>query len=183
MTWDTTMTTMLRVLVNDTEATQVYTDDRIKQILVVAAQLVTLEVTFDNTYTVTIGVAAAASDISPDPVALDDDPMINLTVLRAACITDFSTFRTKALQSGIEAKCGPATLKTLKHLDGFKQLLDSGPCAAYEIVKQNWVLGNGELCRAIMTPFVSNSFDPRGLSSGGANHGLQRGRYYMDDWS
>ena len=160
MAWEETMTTMLRVLVNDTESPQTYTDDRMKQILVVAAQYVDMELSFDYSYTITVGATAAESDIAPDPVALDDDPFVNLTVMKAACITDFSTFRTKALQAGVKAKCGPAVLDTLKHLDGFKQLLEFGPCQAYQAMKDNWVFGNGELCRAILSPFVSNDFDP-----------------------
>jgi len=178
MAWQDTMIPMLRTLVNDVDSTPTYSDGRMEQIIVTAAQFVTLEVTFDNTYTIDI----PAVSISPDPVGVSDDPFINLVTLKAACITDLSTFRTKALQSGIKAKCGPATLETLKHLDGFKQLLEIGPCAAYETCKQNWVLGNGQLVRAIMSPFVSNSFDPRSLHPGAAYSGLQRGRYYMDDW-
>ncbi len=178
MSWDITMTTMLRVLVNDTEATQIYTDDRLKQILVVAAQYVDMEITFDNTYTITVGATAAASDISPDPVSLDDDPFVNFVVLKAACITDLSTFRTKALMSGIKARCGPVVLETMKHMDGFKELLTLGPCAAYNTAKDNWVFGNGELVRAILSPFVSNDFDPRNLPQSG--YGRGRGGFGYD---
>ena len=178
MAWDITMTTMLRVFINDTESPQTYTDDRLKQVLIVAAQYVNMELNFDNTYTITIGATADASNISPDPVSLSDDSFTNFTVLKAACIADFSTFRTKALQAGVKAKCGPAVLDTIKHLDGFKELLNNGPCKAYEIAKKNWVFGNGELIKAVLSPFISNSFDPASLAMSGGWQGTHRGGQY-----
>lgn len=188
MAWQDTMIIMLRILVNDVEDTPTYSDSRMEQILTVSAMYVNQEMDFDNTYTVDV----VSPDISPDPVGVNDIAFINFVVLKAACITDFSTFRTKALQSGIKAKCGPATLETTKHLDGFKQLLESGPCQAYEALKQNWVFGDGRLIKAIMSPFVSNDFDPQGLASSCGNYGGHRGgqydgfgggggNYYMND--
>jgi len=174
MAWDDTMTTMLRVMINDTEATQTYTDDRLKQMLVVAAQYVDMEMDFDNTYTITVGATASASTISPDPVGVGDDPFVNFTVLKAACLADLSTFRTRALMAGVKAKCGPAVLETMKHIDGFKELLTQGPCAAYEKLKQNWTFGDARLIHAVLSPFVSNDFDPTSLSAGSDPPELQR---------
>lgn len=167
MAWQDDMVMMLRILVSDMDSTPTYSDGRMEQILVVAAQYVQMELTFDNTYTIDL----AGVGISPDPTALSDDPFVNLTVMKAACITDFSTFRTQALQAGVKVKCGPAVLDTVKRIDGFKQLLESGPCAAYEVLKDNWAFGNGELCKAILGPFVSNDFDPQSLGgTGGYTH-------------
>ena len=162
MAWQDTMIPMLRVLISDLSGTPTYSDERLEQMLVVSAQYVTLEITFATTYTITI----SSCTISPDPIGLDDDAFANFVVLKAACLTDWSTFRTKALISGIKARCGPAILDTVKHLDGFKQLLEQGPCAAYTALKDNYVFGNAQLIKAVLSPFVSNDFDPRSLAPG-----------------
>ncbi len=153
---------MMRVLIDDSDpATYSYTDTRIEQILVVAAQYVQHEISFTTTYTIDIGTP----DITPDPTvtATKDDPFTNFTVLKAACLTDWSTFRQKALISGVKARCGPVILETLKHMDGFKTLLEEGPCAAYEELKKDWQYGNVNVIKAILSPFVGNSFDPRSI--------------------
>ena len=130
-----------------------------QQMLVVAATYVNIELSFDYTYTIEIDTP----DISPDPTLNGDAAFQNFVVLKAACITDLSTFRTKALSSGVKAQCGPAVLDTIKHLDGFKQLLELGPCAAYDVLKKQWTFGNTRLIHAILGPFVSNNFSPDSL--------------------
>jgi len=161
MAWQDTMVSMLRILVNDMDDTPVYSDSRMEQMLVTAAMYVNIEISFDYTYT--IGITTPS--ISPDPTGNGDDAFTNFVVLKAACITDQSTFRTKALAAGVKAKCGPAVLETLKHLDGFKQLLEIGPCAAYTELKKQWTFGNSRLVHAILSPFTSNNFDPSSLSA------------------
>ncbi len=156
MTWETTLVTTLRVLINDTEATQVYTDPRLQQILVVAAQYVQEEIDFTATYTIDID----AVTISPDPVTTSDIIYSNFVVLKAACITDQSTFRTKALLSGLKVRCGPAVLETMSHVVGWKDLIDFGPCAAYNKLKKEYLFGNNIAGLAILSPFVSNNYDP-----------------------
>jgi hypothetical protein len=152
---------MLRVLINDTEAPQTYSDARLQQIIVVAGQYVQQEISFTTTYTIDIGTP----DISPDPTvtATKDDEFTNFTVLKAACMTDWSTFRQKALLAGVRARCGPVLLETLKHLDGFSTLLEEGPCAAYEELKKDYQFGNTNVVRAILSPFRGNNFDPESL--------------------
>jgi hypothetical protein len=167
MAWQDTMIMMLRHLINDLNdesSSTTYTDGRLEETLVVAANIVKHEISFNTTYTVHV----PSVTISPDPTASsteDNDAFVNFTVLKAACVMDWSLYRTKALVAGIRAKCGPAVLETLKHLDGFKELLSGGPCAAYEKLKDQWVFGNGNICRAILSPFVSNNFDPDNLGT------------------
>ncbi len=165
MAWETVMPRMLRILINDygDESTaEVYSDSRLEDIILVSASYVLQELDFTTAaYVVTL----CPSSLSPDPTTNGDTSFVNLVVMKAACISDFSTFRTKALAAGIKAKCGPVALDTLKHLDGFKELLTQGPCASYEVLKDNFAFGNGNIVRAILSPFSSNDFDPRTLSS------------------
>jgi hypothetical protein len=162
MAWSTKMTTMLRILINDADVPYTYSDTRIKEVLAVAAHYVKEEIDFDTIYTVTI----STPDITPDPTAsaTQDDVFVNFIVLKAACIVDFSTFRTESLRSGVEARMGPAVLRTMDRLKGFSELLNKGPCAAYDALKAEHEFGNAQVCRVILSPFVGNQFDPDSLS-------------------
>jgi hypothetical protein len=164
MAWTETMVTMLRVLINDLATPETYTDERLQQVLVVAATYVQQEIEFNTTYTIDIGTP----DISPDPTltATKDDVFTNFTVLKAACIIDTSQLRTEALRAGVEARCGPAMVKILgDRLAGFKILLDEGACAAYQQLKLEYTIGNAQAVKAVLSPFVGNNFDPTALNT------------------
>ena len=166
MAWPDVTISMLRVLINDLDGpTYEYSDDRLMQTLVVAAQLVNQEIDFSTTYTINVPRVT----ISPDPTAVPDDAFTNFITLKAACFMDMSTFRTKATIAGLKAKCGPAVLETVEHLKGFKELLTLGPCAAYKTLKTEWTFGNAQVVEAILSPFVSNNFDPQNLPGGRYN--------------
>ena len=167
--WQDEMVLMFRVLINDMTSTPTYTDQRLEQILAVAALYVVQDITFDNTYTISI----IPVSISPDPVEANDSAFMNFVILRAACIADQGLLRSKALISGLKARCGPAVLETMGHLDGFKELITIGPCAAYDKLKKSYIFGNAELIKAVLSPFVSNDFSPDSL-----NIGHSRDSYY-----
>ena len=84
-------------------------------------------------------------------------------VLKAACLIDHGTYRTKTVLSGLTAKLGPAVLETSKHIDGFKDLLTYGACKMYEDAKNDLMFGSENVCRAILSPFTGNKFDPQNL--------------------
>ena len=167
MAWDTTMTTFVRVIIDDLDTPYDYADSRIKTLLIHAAQLVYQEVDFATTYT----ISTTAETISPDPTlsASKDDDFFNLIVLKAACIMDQGKYRTAIIQSGLKAKAGPASLDTTGYNKGFEDLLKSGftPCAAYEKARYDKMFGDGNVCKAILSPFVGNDFDPRSIDSYG----------------
>lgn len=152
---------MLRVLINDIDITNLtYSDDRLEELLVVSARYVQQDITFTTTYTISVSDVT----ITPDPV--DNEAFGNFVVLKAACLTDWSTYRQKALIAGVRARCGPTSLDVLgEHLAGFQTLLDKGPCAAYEDMKMKYQFGNPRAIRAILSPFRGNNFDPTYLSS------------------
>lgn len=158
MTWQDIAIPIVRILVNDyNDASYDYNDDRLTQTLVVAAYLIDQEIDFSTSYTINVPLET----ISPDPSS--DTAFINFMSLKAACIIDQSTFRTKATIAGLKAKLGPAVLETVEHLKGFKELLTTGPCAAYEALKDDYIFGNAQVVEAILSPFISNNFDPENL--------------------
>ena len=173
MAWQTDLVTMLRNVIFDVDSTNyTYTDNRLKEMLVVSAQLVTQEIAFDTDYTVTI----STTGISPDPTDSTDansKAFENFIVLKAACLADQSTLRTKALAAGVSIKLGPAAISTSNNLKGFETLLTQGPCSAYSELKWEYEMGNAKAIRAILSPFVGNTFDPQSLSGGTARGGKQ----------
>lgn len=161
MYWQGVMIPMLRILIDDNpySGTYVYKDTRLTETLVVAAMFVTQEITFNNSYTIDV----INSSITPDPYELNDKLFMNMVVLKAACIIDIGHLRQKALLSGLEAKCGPATMRTLQHLDGFKQIIELGPCKIYEKLKEENAFSGealNSLIHFVLSPFVGNDFDP-----------------------
>ena len=87
--------------------------------------------------------------------------------MKAACLADQSSLRTKALSAGVSARLGPAAITTNPSVRGFDLLMKEGPCAAYEDLKWEYELGDAKALRAILSPFVGNTFDPRNIGRGG----------------
>ncbi len=158
MSWLDEAIPMLRVLINDWGDEPEFTDTRLKDALVVAAKLVAFQFQFTN-YTVT----QSTLSVSPDPVENADDPFLNLSVLKAACIVDQGQFRAKAALEGISVHCGPGSISVSSHLKGFKEILEIGPCKMYEELKTQYLYGNINVVKGIFGPFVNNKFDPRSL--------------------
>jgi hypothetical protein len=159
MSWNIELPIIVRTLINDASEAPVYSDERLLQIVAVAAKYVQFDVVLDHLYTVDV----INPNISPDPTLDRDEIFISLVSLKAACIVDQSTFRTKAALEGIRASLGPASLSVGGSLSGWKTLLDKGPCALYEELTSHWDVKDATAVRAILSPFVGNNFDPSRL--------------------
>ena len=156
MSWQTEISTITRVWINDLSDTPTYSDSRLLQLILVAAKYVKLEVNLEYDYTIDLD----NSSISPDPVDINDENFIAFVALKSACLLDHSTFRTKAASEGISASLGPAKLSVGGNLSGYKTILDQGPCSLYEQLKMDYEIGNTSLFKAILGPFSGNQFDP-----------------------
>lgn len=173
--WEDEAVPMLRILINDYGSEPTYSNSRLTDILVAAAFIIQQEVQFETDYTVSM----STKTISPDPVTEEDDYYITMMILKAACIADQSTYRTKALLEGVRAALGPATLAISGNLNGFAKILEIGACKTYEQIKDNASYGtNAVNVRAILSPFVGNKFDPSILRMNTAVNGDRR-----LDWS
>lgn len=170
MAWQDITIPMLRILINDIGATPTYDDDILEQLILVSALLVKQDISFDTTYNIDI----IAHTILPDPSS--DTIFMNFIVMKAACQADFNTFRTKALMEGVSAKLGPAALTIAGNSSAFKTLLSLGPCATYDKMRLDYLYGTGQLCKAILSPFIGNNFDPDSLSTSYDNN-TERYRY------
>lgn len=162
--WQVELPIIIRSLINDLENTPIYSDDRIIQLTTVAARYVVTEANFTTQYTIDIINQTIAPDPS-DPNSRDID-FVGLLALKAACILDQSTFRTKAALEGIKTALGSANLSIQGNLGGYKTILDQGPCALYEHLVLDHNIGNATAVSAVLSPFVGNNFDPRYLLRG-----------------
>ena len=163
MAWTTTLVTSLRVIIGDMDSVS-FTDARLQTILAVGATYVNSEINWAVTYTMDI----CDPSISPDPTltATLNEDFSNFTVLKAACLLNLGELRTAAIKAGIEAKCGPAVLKTGKHSDGFKQLIEVGPCKMYEDLSNRYRFEafNTNSAFGVLSPFVNDDFLPSDLN-------------------
>jgi hypothetical protein len=162
MSWQTEMTIIVRTLINDLDPTSpTYSDARIEQVISVAGTFVQQEANLSKTYTIDVSVPS----IIDDPTTpTRDESFVALTCLKAACIVDQSTYRTKAATDGIRAALGSASLQIAGNLAGFKAILDQGPCAMYQqLLNDHNIGGDGavNVIQAVLSPFVGNNFDPR----------------------
>jgi hypothetical protein len=160
MSWNLEIPIIVRTLINDWSETPTYSDERILQVISVAAKYVQFDVSLENIYTIDV----VNPNITPDPTALNDSIFISLVSLKSACIIDQSTLRTKAAMEGIRAALGPANLSVAGSLTGIKMILDNGPCATYEELSSHWDVKEATAIRAILSPFVGNNFDPTSLA-------------------
>lgn len=162
MSWQDDLTLMVRTLVNDLDEPYTFSDNRIQQIITVSGKYVQFDVNLDNEYTIDV----VAQSISPDPISVNDDIFISLVCLKAACIIDQGTLRTKAALEGIRAALGPANLSVGGSLAGWQTIIDKGACAMYDELTSHWDVQNATAVRAVLSPFVGNRFDPRYLLRG-----------------
>jgi hypothetical protein len=158
--WQLEIPIMVRTLINDLSATPTYSDERLLQIITVAARYVQFDVVLDQSYDINVVVPA----ITPDPTIDNDSIFISLVSLKSACIVDQSVLRTKAALEGIRAALGPAQLSVAGSLAGLRMIIEEGPCAAYDQLVSHWDVKEATAIRAILSPFVGNRFDPTSLT-------------------
>lgn len=149
MAWQDSMIPMVRVMVNDIDATT-YTDDTLEQVLVVAAFQVCGDLQeFD------FKVDIVNSQITPDPtaVATENDSFVNLACIKAACIVDTGA-AAKAASQAISVKDGTSAIDLRGALAGKLALLEKGWCNVFKDAKFSYQTQSLEAAgAAVMTPF------------------------------
>lgn len=156
MSWQTELTTIVRTLINDSIEPYQFSDDRIIQTILVASKYVQFDVVLDHSYTVDV----VNSTLTPDPTDDDDEIFVVLTSLKAACLIDQGTLRTKAAMEGVRAALGPASLSVGGATSGWETILKHGPCKLYDDLIEHWDVANASAIAAVLSPFSGNKFDP-----------------------
>lgn len=151
MSWQIEMTEILRVMLGDFEATE-YTDNVLQRLIVVAAQFTANELDFSQTFTANIN----SLDIIPDPTNSEsrDDPFINLTCMKAACLANRGDSWIKSKKALVIKDIGGIMVDTR---DVFKAkynlLLKGGWCPVYEEEKLIYETTGSVPGKAILSPF------------------------------
>lgn len=156
MSWQAELTTMVRTLINDSVEPYQFTDDRIVKTILVASKYVQFDVVLDHSYSVDV----VNQTITPDPTDDDDEIFIILTSLKASCLVDQGTLRTKAAMEGVRAALGPASLSVGGAAAGWEMILKHGPCKLYDDLVEHWDVANASAIAAVLSPFSGNKFDP-----------------------
>jgi hypothetical protein len=150
------MTTIVRHLVNDVDSSSyTFSTDRLETTILVAAQLMIMNVDFNNTY-----------DINVDPTDTDtkDDPFIALACLRAACIIVGSEIR-KESGNAISIKDGPSAID-LRGVTSTLIVIYQDLCKKYEEALLDYRAGNSVSGQSILGPYSPGSnYIRRGMYS------------------
>lgn len=149
MVWTNEIVRIVRFLINDiTSAT--YSDDRLEETILVAAQLLLDTMDFNNTYTVDVDTAV----LSPDPTTLTtkDNMFINALALKTACIVLGSEVKTLAAQN-YRIKDGPSSIDSTMAYQATHQLYKD-LCDKLEKFLFDYRAGNSIAGQAILTPYT-----------------------------
>ena len=145
--WTTDLVLMTRVLISDITAPQTYSDEYLQRVLITAGIMVDADFVFGYTYVYDI----SAITIVPDPVTSEDSPFMALIPLKAACIITQGEFK-QALGQGIKVRDGDSAIDTSVSFRGYRDILELGPCAAFERLK--WSLSaSAGVGKAVLGPY------------------------------
>lgn len=141
---------MIRHLVDDLGTTPTYTDDRLEELCLLAAQIINAEVDLAVEYTIDMDNLT----LTPDPTSpTRDEAFIALIILKAACIIDQSEAR-KAAGQGIAIQDGKSSIDLRGRSGARLALLKDGWCKAYTDMKLKYETGQGAMAgHAILSPF------------------------------
>ena len=153
MPWQNEMTLIVRHLVNDLDSSSyIFTDSRLEEAILVSAQLASLEIDFENTYTIDVDSVS----LSPDPTESSnkDDSFINLVSLKTAQMLLGSELKTHSLNA-ISLRDGPSALDLRGIVAGLKILFDDINKRYEEAVMQYKL--NGVVGQAVLGPYSPGS--------------------------
>jgi hypothetical protein len=160
MSWQGEMTTMVRQLIYDVDPDDyTYSDERLETTILVAAQITSTEVDFENTYIIDVDQCTLTPDPTDPTSALSsankDDGFINIVSLKAACIIMGSELRTNALNS-VKVSDGPSSIDCTAAAGYIKYLYDNS-CSQYEQFKFNFMAGTNAVGKAVLSPYSPGS--------------------------
>lgn len=164
--WEDTMVITLRAIIDDLGEDPVYSEDRLKQLLVASAVIVSNVLDFNIDYAISVSNLT----ISPDPST--DNSFVSLVVLKAACFLAMAEQKRKAA-AGLSFKDGPSNIDGRGAADATAKWSDK-VCKDYEKAELAARVGNMAVGQAIVGPY---RFD------GSSNQQHQRSNYNGDYFS
>jgi len=165
--WKTDIVLMLRSLIGDLDRAK-FTDERLRQVIVVGAYNVINDADFANNYVADVG----AVTISPDPVKQKDTDFTVLTLYKSACILLGSEVKTESANA-ISIKDGPSAID-LRGVSASLSSLYNDLCKKYDDMLNAYLYASGggdggPAGAAILGPYSpasiglnANTYDDRG---------------------
>ena len=150
MSWKTDLVLMIRSIIGDLDKSK-FTDERLRQILVIGAYNVVGDADFSNTYTVNV----AEVSISPDPIGQADVDFNVLTVYKSACILIGSELKTESANA-ISIKDGPSAID-LRGVANSLHVLYKDLCQKYDELLKTYQYNNTLVGQAILGPYSPGS--------------------------
>jgi len=148
MAWQEEMVPIVRGLLGDTAASPTYSNDRLEDAIIYAAQLNVENIPFDTTYSITV----KTSTISPDPTTPSrDNAFINLCVLKAAWMVAVNELRAASRKTLI-IRDGPSMIDASKSSAASKELVDE-LSKAFKRAVLEFRAGNSKAGEAIVGPY------------------------------
>ena len=154
MSWQGQMSTIVRHLVNDLDPdTYKYSENRIETSILVASQLMVMNVDFNNNYDINV----ESCKLSPDPTDANtkDDAFLTLACLRCACIIIGSEIRSES-GNAISIKDGPSAID-LRGVTQTLTVLYKDLCQKYENLLLEYRAGSSVAGHAILGPYSPGS--------------------------
>ena len=145
--WDK-LILILRNIIEDTVATYTYSDERLKQAISVAAQLIFTECTFDYAYTVNL----STPDITPNPFDNNDVGFIALITMKAAVIIIGGEYK-MSTKNAIVVNDAWSSINLGGKASAYKVLYDSFIKQYNDILMQH-KFGNNSAIKAILSPYT-----------------------------
>ena len=153
MSWQNTIPIMVRYFVSDVNPSSYkYSDSRMSTTVLVAAQLVSLDLNFPNNYEIDIDFGV----IAPDPTEEEtkDSSFINLIALKTACIIIGSELKTES-SNAISIKDGPSAID-LRGVSASLSVLYKDLCDKYQKMSDDYKF-TGETGSSILGPYSPGS--------------------------
>lgn len=155
MAWQNEMSNIVRNLINDPDGST-YTDARVEQVILVAAQLLLGKADFQNDYTIDVDLLA----LSPDPTTVSpkDNNFINIVSLQAALIFLKGEAKTLAAQA-YRITDGPSSIDVTAAYKALQeQAKEMQDLLDWALTEFNMGNSQGE---AILTPYTVINQQPR----------------------
>lgn len=158
MAWQNEMTIIIRHIIDDLDPTAYqFSDDRIEEAILVAAQLIHNEMEFNVDYTIEVDNRTLSPDPTLTPVSPSnkDDDFIALCCLRTGILFTASQLKTYSLKA-IAIRDGASSLDMRGVIVGLKALHDD-LVKKYEDVKLDYQTSKLGLGKVILSPYSPGS--------------------------
>lgn len=158
MAWENEMIIIVRHIIDDLDSSAYqFSDDRIEEAILVAAQLIHNEMEFSIDYNIEVDGRSLTPDPTMTPVGNNpkDDDFIALCCLRAAILFTSSQLKTYSLKA-ISIRDGASSLDMRGVIVGLKALHDD-ITKKYEDVKLDYQTSKLGLGKAILSPYSPGS--------------------------